>query len=454
MNKKDLLKDPQTDGGLPEGADYVELASVIDAEKEVIQQAESKILLFAKQLIETDMDSKTKGEIELEMLNIQSQVDQLRESCAKKEQALNEYLQGGQLEDVQENGAPPQELEVSKKTDTQDKQPARATDPTIRIQTIDDNMAAEWNAYVDNHSEAAPYYFYGWRAIAEKTLSANCLYLAAIDLENNLVGILPIVSIKQSRKIRYGSSLPFGSSGGPLADSPAIANRLLWRAAEIANLQGWQHIEITSHDEALSWQSKSPKIRLVCDINPEPDGYALEALPQELKDRISTITSEEPHIETGKQELLGDFYKVYKRCQLNPRKQRLSKAFFSMVMASFPELASFVVAKIDNKPVASALLINRGDMLEILSLSVSRKHATEQIADWFYWELIKHASEHHYRKLDLGLYDTTRASLPQEKYWDAKRAPQLFYYWVKKGSSYEPQGPTLLTTLATRFFMA
>jgi len=90
-----------------------------------------------------------------------------------------------------------------------------------------------WDEYVNRHAHASPYHLFAWRQAIEHAYHLQSHYLMALDDQNQITGILPVILIRPPLGKPTLCSLPYCDRGEALADSPAIVEQLISKANEL-----------------------------------------------------------------------------------------------------------------------------------------------------------------------------------------------------------------------------
>ena len=103
----------------------------------------------------------------------------------------------------------------------------------MEIVIAQESDAKRWDEYVGRHAHASPYHLFAWKQSIEFSYHQQSYYLIALDNQNEIIGILPTILIKPPLGSATLCSLPYCDRGEALADSPAIAERLITKADEL-----------------------------------------------------------------------------------------------------------------------------------------------------------------------------------------------------------------------------
>ena len=102
--------------------------------------------------------------------------------------------------------------------------------------------------YVRAHPKSTVFHLSGWSRAIERTFGARRRDLIAMEGER-IVGVLPLSSCKRALGGSNWISAPWGVYGGPIADRPEIAERLVSVATERAREAGARRLDLRCLDD-------------------------------------------------------------------------------------------------------------------------------------------------------------------------------------------------------------
>ena len=69
--------------------------------------------------------------------------------------------------------------------------------------------AGAWDAFVESAHDATSYHRFGWKGVISKSFGHQCHYLAAVDEQGELRGVLPLVHMRSNVFGNFMVSVPF-----------------------------------------------------------------------------------------------------------------------------------------------------------------------------------------------------------------------------------------------------
>ena len=309
----------------------------------------------------------------------------------------------------------------------------------IRIERCTDKK--RWNSYVEQHRSASIYHLYDWQTLIKQSFSHDSICLMAVDLDNNMRGILPITLIKSKLFGKFGVSIPYFNYGGPLADSDDIVTSLLDAAAEIRADESLQHIEVRATHRLNSWQVSDDKVSMVLAL-PSNIEKLSQQLGSKVRAQIKQATAHSLVSKTGSLELLNDFYSVLSRNMRDLGTPVYNKNFFRNILTTFADHCTLMVVYQKAVPIACAFLIGYRDTLEIPWASTLRRANAMNTNMLLYSHVLEFAIKNNYDFFDFGRSSKKANTYRFKKQWGAKPAQHYWHYSLPDGHAMPQLNPS------------
>ncbi len=293
------------------------------------------------------------------------------------------------------------------------------------VEDIDDD---KWDEYVNNHPNSTIYHTSSIRNVISKSFSHKCYYLSAVDQDQNIHGVLPLVELKSRIFGHFLASVPFFNYGGILSSSEEASALLMDKASKLAVTTGVQHIEYRHCYKNENLPTRSDKVTMLLNL---PDSK--EQLWSKLgtKVRAQIKKSEKNSLETkiGRDELVNDFYKVFSINMRDLGTPVYSKQLFINMLRLISSSKLCVIYK-NQKPVSAGFLVGWKNTMEIPWAS-TLKSANKYDANMkLYWEILKHTQQNGYKIFDFGRSSKNANTYKFKKQWGAKPYPLYWHYWL------------------------
>ena len=132
---------------------------------------------------------------------------------------------------------------------------------------------------------------------------------------------------------------------------------------------------------------------------------------------------------------LGDFYELYARNMRDLGTPVYGREFFAAVLRVFPDDSQIIMVRRDREPVAAALLLSFRDTVEATWMCSNWDFLSLQPNMLLYWANIQYASEHGFRRLDLGRSTRESGTHKFKQLWDTEDVALPWAHWSADGKS-------------------
>jgi serine/alanine adding enzyme len=346
----------------------------------------------------------------------------------------------------------------------------------------------KWDAYVVKHAGAMLYHLSGWKKVIEKTYRHKGHYFIAlenrkdgaqrvltngkntqypyqcqeegqslrarVDENSSVVGVLPLVHMKNFLFGNALVSIPFFDSGGILSEDNEVAAKLLTAAlelkaklrAEFIELRHAEPVPSPRHErsareipgEALRSLSvphglRAHKMRMLLDL-PGSSRELLGSFRSKLRSQIKRGVKEGLETKVGGEDLLADFYKVFSENMRDLGSPVHSMGMMKNVLAEFADMARIIMVYAERKPVACGMIIGFKDVMENPWASSLRRYSRQSPNMLLYWAMLEYSCERGFKLFDFGRSSPDEGTYRFKEQWGAKASP-LQWYYVGRGVS-------------------
>ena len=309
------------------------------------------------------------------------------------------------------------------------------------IELLAPGQEAEWDAFVDSHSEATVYHASAWRDIAKRIFGHDSYYLAARNGQREIVGILPLVRLRSRLFGDFCVSLPYVNYGGAVARSTEVAEALMHRAVAMAEQLGSRHIEFRDMRTRVSqWPVRTDKVIMELAL-PESAAALWARFDGKLRAQIRRPTKEGAVAAVGRAELLPEFYRVFARNMRDLGTPVYPRQFFSRILETH-EASAIAVVRLRDEPVAAGFLLGFRERLEIPWASSVGSHNRLGVNMLLYWEALQVAIDRGYRIFDFGRSSVGGGTYRFKAQWGAEPRQTYWHYWMRDGRSLPQLNPS------------
>jgi len=251
--------------------------------------------------------------------------------------------------------------------------------------------AGEWDGLARGSPGFTHFHLYGWRLVMERVFGHECIYLAARDETNALVGVLPLVRVKSMLFGHFLVSMPFLNYGGPLGAADAIV-ALVAHASDIARDSGAKLLELRSRIPLpVELPVSHRKITVLLDL-PASEPALMKQLDAKLRSQVRRPQKEGVTVKFGADQV-APFFDVFARHMRDLGTPTQSRALFEGIARAFPDDSIFAVAYHEGRPVACGCGFRWENEFEITWASALREYNRMSPNMLVYWELMRQTAD-------------------------------------------------------------
>lgn len=285
-----------------------------------------------------------------------------------------------------------------------------------------------WDQFVQQHPNATIYHSWTIKIVIEHSFHHNTYYLSAMDEDQTIQGVLPLIELKSPL---FGHSLvavPFFNYGGLLANSDAARKQLLEAAAHQAKSLGVEHIEYRDCRKFDDMPVKEAKVTMLLNL-PDTSEQLWKDLGTKLRAQIKKAERNQLQSKIGRKELLNDFYRVFARNMRDLGTPVYAKNFFANMLEYNPSARIVVIYHAGN-PVSTGFILGWRNTMEIPWASTIRPANKLDANMKLYWEILKFSVSQGYQNFDFGRSSIDANTYKFKKQWGAKPHPLYWHYWL------------------------
>jgi len=301
----------------------------------------------------------------------------------------------------------------------------------IYIKKFTEKIAAQWDAYVNNHPDSTFNHLSGWKQVIESSFKHKTYYIYAVK-NDSIIGILPLVYMNSFLFGSFLISMPFLNYGGILADSDEIEIKLTQEAISIAQKLGVNFLELRHTDEKnINLNNKYDKIAMLLEL-PDKHEKLWKGLKAKVRNQVRKGEKSNLTVQFGRLDKLNDFYRVFAENMRDLGTPVYSNKFFKNILTEFEE--SWICAVYhENQPVAAGFICGFRGKLDIPWASSLRKYNNLNGNMFMYWHILKFACESGFKVFDFGRCTPNKGTHRFKKQWAAQPLQLTWQYWVKNG---------------------
>ncbi len=326
----------------------------------------------------------------------------------------------------------------------------------IKVRFYQDTDKSQWDSYVQNHPQGTLFHLIGWKNVIEKTFGHRSFYLLALNPQDSgpspqssslsnintpgrqdcstpeqIVGILPLFSVKSFLFGKFLVSLPFAAYGGILADHETISNQLLDKAKQITKAEGLEYLELRNRKDKFEGLSvKDLYFEFRREIFEDLDEN-IEAIPRKSRRMVRQGEKAGLTHQFGHEELIPVFYQIFAESYHRLGSPVFPASLFKNLLREFREKANILVAKNpQGVPISSVFTFFYKN--EVLPYYAGSLFEYRNLApnDYMYWQLMKYSCENGYRLFDFGRSKIDTGSYDFKRHWGFEPEPLQYQYYL------------------------
>ncbi len=302
------------------------------------------------------------------------------------------------------------------------------------------DSAAPGNDELDAFARARPdgsaYHLAAWRrAVAGAYGYAGQALVARRN--GKLAGMLPLSAVSRPLGKPRWISLPFCDLGGPLADSPDVADALAARARADVGGAGAAGLALRcSHEGALDEAAlEGRKVRMLLGL-PDSAAALMQSYPPKLRSQVrkaekNGLTSE---VASGS-EAVAAFYDVYSRNMRRLGSPPHSRAWFDAIYRHYSAAGDMfiIIVRHEGKAVGAGWVLLCGDKAVIPWASTLADYNPLAPNMLLYWTIQSQLCERGVRQFDFGRSTYGEGTYKFKKQWGAVPVALDWREWDAQG---------------------
>ena len=285
-----------------------------------------------------------------------------------------------------------------------------------------------WDGYVAGRPNASPYHRSGWCRLIARAFGHEARMLA-VENENGLSGVLPLIVMRSRLFGRFVVSLPFLNAGGVLADDERSAGALLDAAIGVARDVRADYLELRHTARQFpQLSSRSHKVAMTLALRETPDAH-WTVLDRKVRNQVRKGEKSGLQVRDGGLELVAPFYDVFARNMRDLGTPVFGIALFEEVMRTFPQNSRVLCVSANDRPVAASVVHWRGGSMEVIWASALREFNALCANPFLYWQMLQFAIKAGCRTFDFGRCTPGEGTFQFKQQWGAEPQPLVWEYW-------------------------
>jgi FemAB-related protein (PEP-CTERM system-associated) len=282
-----------------------------------------------------------------------------------------------------------------------------------------------WDGFAAAQDGYTHFHRLRWRTVMERVFGHECVYLAARNAEEELVGVLPLVRVRSVVFGHYLVSMPFLNYGGPLGTDAGI-HALVDEAIELARRDRVKLLEMrSSMPLRIALPVSHRKITVLLDLPSTPQ-VLIDRFGAKLRSQIRRPQKEGVTIAFGPEQV-EPFFAVFSRHMRDLGTPTQSLTFFREIADQFPNDCWFACAYLAGQPVAGGCGFRFGGEFEMTWASSLREYNRESPNMLLYWAFMERAIGDGVSRFNFGRCTAGTGTHRFKMQWGGREEPLWWY---------------------------
>ena len=305
----------------------------------------------------------------------------------------------------------------------------------LDVRRLESAPEAAWDAAACASPQAHLGMASAWFAIIRNAYGHRPFYVTAQPNDGGDPVILPAFLVHRWPFGTTLTSMPFLDAGGPTGGTRPLRDAALARILLEAQARGAAQIELRCLSPLnLAVPPSLEKVTLIRSLPSDPDSLWRE-LDTKVRNQIRKAERSGISVETGRLDLLDEFYRVFAVNMRDLGSPVHSKEFFRQLLHTFGSVASVVIARKGAAPVGGLIAITYGETRYVPWASTLRSHNASCPNMLMYWETLRRACLDGIAQFDFGRSTRGSGTHRFKTQWGATDR-QL--YWYTANCSQDP----------------
>jgi serine/alanine adding enzyme len=306
----------------------------------------------------------------------------------------------------------------------------------LQITLCEERDSNAWDEYVEESPAATVSHLLGWRRIISCAYGHRSYYLMA-RRGNDVVGVLPLVWIKNLFFGNVLSSMPYQDYGGVAADDDYVASALLEHALNLRRSCNASCLELRQRDYMVPGKCslRNDKTALLLDISQGVEAQ-WKLLDGKVRNQIRKAQRSGLCTQLGGAELLEEFYPVFASNMRDLGSPVHHPAFFSSIFLEFAENARLLVVREGQRVIGGLVCLFHKDVIIVPWASSLREFLSKCPNNLLYWDAIQLACERGCKWFDFGRSSIGSGTYNYKLQWGAKPVQLNWQFFHHKDDKY------------------
>lgn len=297
---------------------------------------------------------------------------------------------------------------------------------------------SQWEAFALRRHPCPLSLHPAWLTILQRGLRHRTFCLEAVA-GSSTCGLLPLALVRSFLFGRFLVSLPYVNYGGVMTDDAGVGRNLIDRAIELAELHGVRCL-LLRHEQALDHPRLSlrsgHKVHMRLPL-PSLAEDLWKQLKPPVRNQVRKGQKSGLSVAWGGDEMLTSFYDVFCQNMRDLGTPVYGLSLFRNIVRTFPDRAEICLVRLEERPVAGALLLHGWGVTEVPSASSLRQFNSTCANMLMYWSLLERAIGRGQEVFDFGRSTPDSSVYRFKAQWGAMPEPAEWQSYDRVGEGLE-----------------
>jgi hypothetical protein len=273
-----------------------------------------------------------------------------------------------------------------------------------RLIDLERDREGEWQGFAA--ARGTVFHSLAWKRVLEESFGYTGRYLALVDGEDRIAGLLPLMVGRNLRLARVAVSLPFVNYLDLCCRDDAARAALIGFLGALPQRLGVRSVELRLLDGGLACAGASVDRSNATFVLPLEGGEEglLAACSASNRNHVRKVYRRETFTADTDPSNLDVFYAIHARRQKQLGSPVPDVRFFRRIREALPEQTALLTVRVreTGTPAAAMFLFSSGDTLHYAWGGSDVAYHREYVNVFMYWEAVRYGIARGHRWLDLG----------------------------------------------------
>ena len=306
---------------------------------------------------------------------------------------------------------------------------------TRRIGRLE-SSPSEWDSFVRSQGDSTHFHLAGWMRVMQSALGHECIYLAARDDRDGIVGVLPLVRVKSVIFGHFLVSMPFLNYGGPLGDEASV-KALTEAAVQLADRDAVKLLQLRSRVPLpIALPVSHQKVTTLLDL-PDDADQLWESFPSKLRTKIRRPEKDGVEVRFGTDQI-EPFHAVFATHMRDLGTPTHALRLFESIRDQFADSIIVGCAYFRHRPIACGLGFCWGREFEMTWSCALREFRTLRANMLLYWSFMRETVARGINLFNFGRSTPESGTHGFKQQWGSRDQALHWYYHSRSGERAAP----------------